>query len=228
MNFDFVDVSGYSPIKSPKKQVRKLAEFQDKENMRPMSLTPTAAKESQRSEVGDREACSNEQAAEQLKIAQEQRLKTAREEAARAAEHVRAEVARMEAAAAAEAESIRQEALRVAEEKAAQKRAEEAAAKEQKLLEEKRTLARTKVNAWLKDNGYEAADGSKKTKFQGKTKFALHTAVKQRNPQMVLMLVLCGAQTDAQDSEGNTPSALAEKMEKSAVRDQLLDILKSF
>jgi hypothetical protein len=209
---------------------------QDKENMRPSQ----AAFKSETQQKSEAEQLKGAQA-EQLPVEKEAEKRRAEErrkqnvedarlqqeaaaaEECRAREEAAAEVARsVKIAAAAEEERLRQESLQVAEEKAEN---EAAAEKDRQRVEEAKRVARTKVIIWCRDNGYQNATTPKKT-FKGNTKFALHTAVKQENPEMVNMLMLCGAARDVKDSKGQTPLQLGEKMKKGKSRDQIIEALR--
>eukprot|EP00427_Karlodinium_veneficum_P019154 CAMPEP_0169147768 /NCGR_PEP_ID=MMETSP1015-20121227/48432_1 /TAXON_ID=342587 /ORGANISM="Karlodinium micrum, Strain CCMP2283" /LENGTH=148 /DNA_ID=CAMNT_0009216069 /DNA_START=39 /DNA_END=485 /DNA_ORIENTATION=+ len=87
----------------------------------------------------------------------------------------------------------------------------------------------TDVSKWCKKNGYKDVITPKKTyhtNATATTKFALHTAVKQQDLEMVRLLIRCGATKDAINSNGMTPSQLAELMDPSVTRDQILFALR--
>lgn len=65
-----------------------------------------------------------------------------------------------------------------------------------------------KVSAWCRRNGYHSVNNPKRTLLGG-TKYPLHTAVKQNDIEMVVLLVKCGAIKDVVDSQGRTPRDLA-------------------
>merc|ERR1711957_680090 len=106
----------------------------------------------------------------------------------------------------------------------AQKAAEEAAEQERMHTEEV-NQARKKVGPWCKENSYKDVHTAKTT-LRGNKKFALHTAVKQEDPEAVKMLLLCGADKGAKDSKGKTALQLAENMKPGKSREAILDLLR--
>jgi len=154
------------------------------------------------------------EAAEQAQVA----LKAAKEKAAAAEEKEAA------AAAAAEAEEQRlrqeaEEAARAADEHArnVKREAAECAAE--------LAAAEEKVSEWCKSNGYADMTLPKKT-LRSATKFPLHTAVKQKNEEMIGLLMRCGADQSAVDSKKQSPSELAAKLNKNGSHDQILAMLR--
>merc|ERR1712187_1029612 len=111
------------------------------------------------------------------------------------------------------------------------KEAEEKNRQEQERLqkrqrEEKKMQEETeKVGERCQSNGYQDIHSEKKT-FKGNKKFALHTAVKQQNAEMVELIVKCGGQKDCKDSKGVTPMQQAEKVCKGANRNRILAALR--
>jgi hypothetical protein len=209
---------------------------QDKENMQPSQVVSKSEaqqkREAEQAKLAQEEQLTAEKEAEKRRV-EERRKQT--EEAARLRQEVEerrvreeaaAKLARKEAAAAAAAEEerLRQEALRVAEEQARNEAAAAAAEEERLRVEEEKRVALTRVNSWCKENGYQTFSTPKKT-FKGNTKYALHTAVKHESPEMVKMLMLCGAKKNVKDSKGQTPLQLAEKLKKGNLRDQIMDAL---
>merc|ERR1712187_740929 len=111
------------------------------------------------------------------------------------------------------------------------KEAEEKNRQEQERLQKRREEekqmqeASEKVGVWCQSNGYQDIHSEKKT-FKGNKKFALHTAVKQQNAEMVELIVKCGGQKDCKDSKGVTPMQQAEKVCKGANRNRILAALR--
>jgi hypothetical protein len=170
-----------------------------------------------------------------------QRQQEAREAAEAAEAAAREEEKRQheaEQAAAAEKERLRREAQEAAEEAERQRQAAEIEAERQRQHEEATEAARRAAEeekelkraeqaakSWCKDNGYVDWNTEKKT-FKGGRKFALHTAVKHRNAEMVAMLVKCGAKKDSKDSKGQTPEQLAITLNKHGEVDAILAHLR--
>lgn len=82
-----------------------------------------------------------------------------------------------------------------------------------------------KVSQWCKRNGYQDIITPKRT-YRGTTKFALHTAVKQHDLDMVRLLLKLGATKDARNSSGKTARQLAESISEGDLRDEMLDALR--
>jgi membrane protein involved in colicin uptake len=146
-----------------------------------------------------------------------------------AAEHAAAERAAAEAAAKAakeeQEEQARVEAERAAAaaERARQER-ETAVRAEAKRQQEER-LARDKVSAWCKLNGYSDMNAKKKSLMSG-SKYPLHDAVAKNNAEMVGLLVQVGADKTLKNSKGQTPEDVATKMNKSGAMDGIIAVLR--
>lgn len=95
-----------------------------------------------------------------------------------------------------------------------------------KQQQEEKRFARRKVNIWCRDHGFKDIYTPKKT-LRGKSKFALHTAVKHENLEMVKMLLQCGAAKDVADSKGQTPLQAADRLKQGRVRDQIMLALRN-
>jgi membrane protein involved in colicin uptake len=117
---------------------------------------------------------------------------------------------------AVEVTRLREEARRASEEAERLLREAEAAEAAQKEEEEMRR-AEQQVQVWCKAHGFQDVNVERKT-FKGK-KYALHTAVKHQESEMVKMLIKCGARRDLKDSRGQTPRQVAEKISKSGGKD---------
>jgi hypothetical protein len=102
-------------------------------------------------------------------------------------------------------------------------------AKEREQAEEEKLLAKKKVDAWCKKHGYKGVHSTKMT-FKGAKKYALHTAVKHKDVEMVRLLLACGADKRAKNSNGQTPFDLASTFDKATckgeLRSQLLAALR--
>jgi hypothetical protein len=185
-----------------------------------------AAEQRKRAEAEEKRR-KEEAAAAEKAAAEKERLR----QQALAEERARKEAEEKEAAAqAAKEQKLREEAQRQAEEQARreaeEKKKQEEEALQKKLEEEKEMQeASEKVGVWCRDNGYKDMHTEKKT-FMGGKKFPLHTAVKQQSAEVVEMIVKCGGKKDCQDSKGQTPMQLAEKVCKGANRDRILAALR--
>eukprot|EP00928_Gymnodinium_smaydae_P018572 TRINITY_DN17072_c0_g1_i2.p1 TRINITY_DN17072_c0_g1~~TRINITY_DN17072_c0_g1_i2.p1 ORF type:complete len:295 (-),score=56.92 TRINITY_DN17072_c0_g1_i2:146-1030(-) len=91
------------------------------------------------------------------------------------------------------------------------------------------TASELEAKAWieqfLRRHGY-ASVNSKRTRLF-KSKYALHTAVKQNSEEVVRLLLWAGADPALRNSSGLTPRQLAEKCNTSGSHDALLDALKA-
>merc|ERR1711907_755340 len=103
----------------------------------------------------------------------------------------------------------------------AARQAKEAAAIE---LEKRVQEAGIKVKDWCKKNGYKDLN-TQKTTYSRRTKFPMHTAVKHSNVDIVEALLLLGAKKDVKDSQKQTPSELAAKINTNGSHDQILALL---
>lgn len=82
-----------------------------------------------------------------------------------------------------------------------------------------------KIAQWCKENGYVDAYTRKKT-FRGDSKFALHTAVKQENVEIIKLLLQNGANKDCTNSKGQTPLQLAQISKPGPQRDEIIKLLR--
>jgi len=202
------------PLQFPKKneaEEQKLAEERQREARRRKEEEAVAALRAEEEE---------ERLHLEAQKAQEDNARKAQEERARheAEEIMRREVeemARMQEIAAVE-EAYRQEQ--------AQKAAEEQARVARQLEAEELEEAQALVGVWCTANGFEGVSSQKKT-FRGAKKFALHTAAKHKNEEMVALLVKCGADRHALDSKGQTPKQVAEKMNKDGSHEDVISLL---
>lgn len=174
------------------------------------------------------EAAIAEKVAEENRLRQAEAEKAAVERARLEAEEAAARVAEEErlrriAQEEAEAEFWRRgeeeaEAARVAEEAA------RVAEEERKRLNEEKRVAQMKTEPWCRAHGYKDVNSPKKT-LRGSTKYPLHTAVKREDADMVKMLLICGANKEAKDSQSRIALQLAEKVKSSSARAKILDAL---
>jgi len=178
-----------------------------------------ALKEDERHQV--EEQAKRRKAEEEAQRQRQEQLAAEREAAERSAAAAAAEAA---AAAAAQAtqEQLRLDTARAAEEKARQERE---AAEEARRLEDERQ-AQAKVAAWCKKNGFNDVN-SKKSSCMGGAKFPLHEAVAQKDSEMLALMVQLGADRGAKNSKGQTPEALAAKLNKNGSMDGVLAKLKT-
>lgn len=195
------------PLRPGSAQMDAIAQKQEAEEQR----RAKAAKEAERQKAEAAAAA----AAEEERLRQEARKAAAEEAQRQAEERMRQEVeerARQEeaAAAAAAVKAAEEEHRRQAARQAAEEREKEARRAQEQAAREL-TEAREKVSDWCKINGYEEINTHKKT-MRGARKFALHTAVKHKNDEMVRLLLKCGADQSKVDSKNNTPYQLAEKL----------------
>lgn len=176
-------------------------------------------KEDERRQV--EEQANRRRAEEEAKRQRDEQLAVERVAAERSAAAAAAEAA---AAAAAQAsqEQLRLDTARAAEEKARQERE---AVEEARRLEDERQ-AQAKVAAWCKKNGFNDMS-SKKSSCMGGAKFPLHEAVAQKDSEMLALMVQLGADRGVINSKGQTPEALAVKMNKNGSMDGVLAKLKN-
>jgi len=85
-----------------------------------------------------------------------------------------------------------------------------------------RKEAEKKVGGWCKNNGFLHGMNAPKKTYKGHTKFPLHTAVKYDNQEMVGLMLVAGAKTNVKDSNNQTPSQLAAKLNEHGSRDRVL------
>jgi len=145
-----------------------------------------------------------------------QREEEARRKSEEAAERLREEEERAKAGALAAAavagiERRRREAARAAE--------------EQENFKLARKEAVEKVDAWCKLNGFQDMHTQKKT-LRGATKFPLHTAVKNRNQEIIRLMLIAGVGRGVRDSKSQTPSQLAATLNRNGSHDQILTMLR--
>eukprot|EP00427_Karlodinium_veneficum_P025592 CAMPEP_0169098502 /NCGR_PEP_ID=MMETSP1015-20121227/20074_1 /TAXON_ID=342587 /ORGANISM="Karlodinium micrum, Strain CCMP2283" /LENGTH=252 /DNA_ID=CAMNT_0009159353 /DNA_START=42 /DNA_END=800 /DNA_ORIENTATION=- len=91
-------------------------------------------------------------------------------------------------------------------------------AEQRERIEEQNLRAQRKVDLWCKKHGYKGVHTAKMT-FKGCTKYALHTAVKHKDIEMVRLLLKCGANKRARNSKGQTPCDLALAIDKGIWRN---------
>merc|ERR1712216_686729 len=82
------------------------------------------------------------------------------------------------------------------------------------------------IKAWLKQKGYKDINVPKTMRKQ-RTKFPLHSAVKDNDVEMVWLLLKAGANVDARNSENQTAAEVAENLQKNGSHRQVLDLLAS-
>jgi len=211
----------------------------NKENVQPLQFQKQNAEKQQQQQQQQREA--EEEAARRQKeaaavaaVAEAVRLhqEIERSSAERAlheeAERRKAEeAARLKALQRAAAERAREEktaryAFALAVEEDRQRSEAARAAQEQAWLTRKE--AEEKVNVWCKSNGYQDMNTQKKT-LRGATKFPLHTAVKNNNPEIVAMMLTTGVHKDVRDSNNQSPSQMAAKLNMHGSHSQILIML---
>mmetsp|Transcript_68909 Transcript_68909/g.109331 ORF Transcript_68909/g.109331 Transcript_68909/m.109331 type:complete len:250 (-) Transcript_68909:135-884(-) len=177
-----------------------------------VELQEEAAKVKQRQQEA-REAA---EAAEKARAAKEEERRRKLEEEARHQKLKEEETARK----FAEELRLREEAQQAAEEAERLRREAEAAEAAQKAAEEEQMRrAEQQVHEWCQAHGFQDVNVERKT-FKGR-KYPLHTAVKHQEPEMVRLLVKCGARKDLKDSRGQTPVQLAQKISKSGGKAQV-------
>merc|ERR1712187_154137 len=212
-------VDGNRQIPSDEDNLKKQKEEQERKEKE-------AAEQRKQAEAEEKRRKEEEAAAAEKAAAEKERLR----QRALAEARARKEVEEKEAAAqAAQQEKLREEAQRQAQEQA-RRESEEKKRQEEERLQKKREEkqmqeASEKVGVWCQNNGYQDIHSEKKT-FKGNKKFALHTAVKQQNAEMVELIVKCGGQKDCKDSKGVTPMQQAEKVCKGANRNRILAALR--
>eukprot|EP00747_Dinoflagellata_sp_TGD_P163148 gnl/TRDRNA2_/TRDRNA2_181522_c0_seq1.p1 gnl/TRDRNA2_/TRDRNA2_181522_c0~~gnl/TRDRNA2_/TRDRNA2_181522_c0_seq1.p1 ORF type:complete len:279 (-),score=98.56 gnl/TRDRNA2_/TRDRNA2_181522_c0_seq1:191-940(-) len=154
---------------------------------------------------------------EALQRAREESEKRIREEAARREQE---EQERMEAERKREEEERKK---REQELEQARRQREEAAKAEAAERERQAAEAKAKVESFLKQRKFKSVDDTKGT--LSKTT-PLHTAVKEKDAQMVGLLLWAGADPERKVS-GKTPRAIAEKSNKKGSHDQVLSALST-
>lgn len=210
VNPDLMNKENVQPLQHEKAAEQKKREFELAEKQRKEEAAAAAVAEAARlREEVEREAAEKARRQEAAREAAEEAAR--REAVERAAERAREEQAAAEAKAAAAAAA----AAVAAEE---QRKREEAA-------EEAKRDAEEKVAEWCKKNGFQDMCAQKKT-FRGATKFPMHTAVKYNNQEIIGMMLLAGAEKDVMDSKQQTPSQLAEKLNKDGSHDQVIAMLR--
>jgi hypothetical protein len=80
------------------------------------------------------------------------------------------------------------------------------------------------VKAWLKQKGYKDINVPKVMRRR-RAKYPLHSAVKDNDAEMVWLLLKCGANVEARNSENQTPVEVAEKLQKNDSHSQVLHLL---
>jgi membrane protein involved in colicin uptake len=219
-----------------------------KENVQPpraQNANQEAEKLEKENQLAQRkEAEERRQAEEKQRRAREEEEAKRRQEEQKAAERAAAERAAAERAAAecAAAERAAAEAAAKAmkEEQEEQARVEaeiaavaaerarrerEAAVRAEKQRQQEERLARDKVSAWCKSNGFSDMHAKKKSLMSG-SRYPLHEAVAKTDEEMVGLLVQAGADKTLKNSKGQTPEDVATKMNKSGAMDGILAILR--
>jgi len=92
-------------------------------------------------------------------------------------------------------------------------------------LEQLTPQADSDLTQWCQENHFVDVHTRKKT-FQGATKFPLHTAIKQKNEKIVGLLLMSGVDRNAEDSKKQTPTQLAEQLNKNESHDAILAMLR--
>merc|ERR1712070_245999 len=109
-------------------------------------------------------------------------------------------------------------AIKAQQEREAAERAAEAQRREEELL-----AAQDKVNAWCKANGFADMNTKKKSMIpMSAAKIPLHEAVKQKNEEIVGMLVQLGVDKAMKNSKGKTAEDMARTMNKAGSMDSIL------
>eukprot|EP00929_Paragymnodinium_shiwhaense_P119700 TRINITY_DN91592_c0_g1_i1.p1 TRINITY_DN91592_c0_g1~~TRINITY_DN91592_c0_g1_i1.p1 ORF type:complete len:418 (-),score=135.53 TRINITY_DN91592_c0_g1_i1:457-1710(-) len=78
---------------------------------------------------------------------------------------------------------------------------------------EARHLVKEQVEPFLKAHGYSDVNAAKRT-WLGRTKYPLHSAVKENDPEILKLLLQAGADPMVKDSSGSTAAELAEQTGK--------------
>merc|ERR1712232_1523500 len=82
-------------------------------------------------------------------------------------------------------------------------------------LAEREQLAheqRGKINSFLKSMGYAGVNAKRRAGW--KSKYPLHSAVKENSPELVNLLLNSGADRSLKNSSGQTPLQLAQKSDR--------------
>merc|ERR1711920_391349 len=107
-----------------------------------------------------------------------------------------------------------------------QERATEAARLKQEALEAERAelaAARTTVDAFLHAMGFTGV--SQPRRQCCRSKYALHSAVEEKDVEAVQALLRCGADANAKNSAGKTPRELADRLNRKGSHDHILAAL---
>mmetsp|Transcript_63216 Transcript_63216/g.175935 ORF Transcript_63216/g.175935 Transcript_63216/m.175935 type:complete len:234 (-) Transcript_63216:20-721(-) len=184
------------------------------------SPAEAAERERRRREVDEAEEA-RRQASLQEAVAREEAERLAREQAER--QRFLAEQERQRLAE----ERARREALRKRQEEEEKAEAERRrVAEEEAERQRQETVQRdaATLEAFLKENNYRGVNEKRKTAL--KAKYPLHTAVKQKNDDVVRILLEAGADPRLADSNKLTPQQLANKLNSdgsfTAIHDRLL------
>jgi len=213
------------------------ASLLDKENAKPPQQLQSDEKQKREAEEKaakrqqqEVEAARKREEAERKKKEEAARIAAQEAEAARlkAEEEARQYALRMEEEKRHKEERARAEAAAFAAEEARKQAEAEAAARKAKVaaieLDRRVQEAGIKVKEWCKKNGYKDPN-TQKTTYSRRTKFPLHTAVKHSNVEIVEDLLLLGAKKDVKDSQKQTPSELASKINTNGSHDQIVALL---
>jgi flagellar biosynthesis GTPase FlhF len=176
---------------------------EDKENVARSGNLETKAAEERAAAKRKAEESERNRLAE---AAAEARRQEAEAAARRAAEKqaAAARAAQEEAEAEAQRQAAIQAALEAEEADRQQAEAADLAAKAE---------ADRKVHEFLKTHGFKDDVNAKKSTLF-KSKYPLHVAVKEQDPEMVKLLVLAGADKSLKNSSGNTPMQKAQQYTK--------------
>jgi hypothetical protein len=176
---------------------------EDKENVARSGNLETKAAEERAAAKRKAEESERNRLAE---AAAEARRQEAEAAARRAAEKqaAAARAAQEEAEAEAQRQAAIQAALEAEEADRQQAEAADFAAKAE---------ADRKVHEFLKTHGFKDDVNAKKSTLF-KSKYPLHVAVKEQDPEMVKLLVLAGADKSLKNSSGNTPMQKAQQYTK--------------
>jgi len=90
--------------------------------------------------------------------------------------------------------------------------------------EEEFKSLKSKVDSWLKTNGFTDVKAKKKSMMSG-SKYPLHKAVENKDAEMITALIKCGADTSAQNSKKQTALQLADKNNKAGSLDGVIAAL---
>merc|ERR1712113_516228 len=81
-----------------------------------------------------------------------------------------------------------------------------------------------KLDAFLKKNSYRGVNRKRRTTW--KSKYALHTAIKNKDEDMVRVLLAAGADPHLPDSNKVTPVQLAESLNKNGLMSGTVEMLR--